>query len=140
LVAEEDRAARSLVKGEVQDEVEIEPPNGDVEAASIRGNDNESNTNNKADKSDVASSEEGESNPKSTEHSEYLENKRRNVAELQKKLEEVKAQFPMPEGPVLGGLQPKQATERPVSKRKAHSDEPVIRRESQRNKDKRFVP
>lgn len=139
MVAEEDRAARSLVKGEVQNE----DLNSDIEEVSYHDIDNEQmlKKNANSESSDVANSEEGGSKPEPAKRSgEYLENKKKNVAELQKKLEEVKAQFPIPDDPISGGIVPKQAPKpkRTVSK-KAPSDESVIRRESQRNKDKRSV-
>ena len=101
------------------------------------GSDNEQMLDEKADSksSDVVNSEEGGSEPETAGRDEYLENKMKNVAELQKKLEEVKAQFPIPGDPISGEIVLKQAPKRPVSK-KAPSHEPVIRRESQRNKDK----
>jgi len=136
LVAEEDCAARSLVKGEVQNK----HLNGDIEEVSDHDSDNEQMPKKNADSesSDVAKSEEGGSKPEPAKRSEYLENKKKNVAELQKKLEEVKAQFPIPDDPISGEIVPKQAPKRTVSK-KAPSDETVIRRESQRNKDRRSV-
>ena len=100
------------------------------------GSDNEQMLDEKADSksSDVVNSEESGSEPETAGRNEYLENKMKNVAELQKKLEEVKAQFPIPGDPISGEIVSKQAPKRPVSK-KAPS-QPVIRRESQRNKDK----
>ena len=131
MVAEEDCAARSLVQGEVQDK----HLNSDIKVSDYDSN-NEQMLNKNADSelSDVANSEEGGIKPEPAKHSEYLENKKKNVAELQRKLEEVKAQFPIPDDPISGGVVLNQVPKRRVLK-KAPSDEPVIRWESQRNKD-----
>jgi hypothetical protein len=91
-----------------------------------------------SESSDVAKSEEGGSKPEPAKRSKYLENKKKNVAELQKKLEEVKAQFLILDDPISGEIVPKQALKCTVSK-KAPSDETVIRWESQKNKDRRLV-
>ena len=137
----EDSAARSLVKGE---EVQEECLNDGIKEVSDLGSDNEQMLDEKADSksSDVVNSEEGGSEPETAAHNEYLENKMKNMAELQKKLEEVKAQFPIPGDSISGEIVLKQAPKHPALK-KAPSHEPVIRRESQRNKDnkdKRWFP
>ena len=135
MVAEDDCTARSLVKDEVQDE----HINNDIKMVLDHGSDNEQMSKEKAEfeLSDV-DSKEGGSKPKPANHNEYLENKMKNMADLQKKLEEVKAQFPIPDDPISGGIVLKKAPKVPMSK-KAPSDEPVLRRESIRNKVNRLV-
>ena len=66
---------------------------------------------------------------------EYLLKKQKNIEELQRKLDKVKAQFPF-----LEELEQKKK-EKPAAskKKKVYPDEPVVRRESLRNKDKRYV-
>ena len=126
------------MKGEIQDE-HVD----NIEEVSDPGSGNEVMLKEKADSEssgvDVGYSEEGGSEPKADKRNEYLENKKKNMAELQKKLEEVKVQFLIPDDPISGKIAQKQAPKQPASKKKAPSDEPVVRRESQRNKDKRWV-
>lgn len=135
MVAEDDCAARSLVKDEVQDE----DINDDIKMALDHGSDDERMSKEKAEsESSDVDSEEGGSKPKPANRNEYLENKTKNMADLRKKLEEVKAQFPIPDDPISGGIVPKKAPKVPMSK-KAPSDEPVLRRELIRNKVNRSV-
>ena len=113
-LAEEDCATRSLVKGEVQD--------GDGRVSGPEDED---------EKGDKEDGKETGNAPKSAKLCEYLETREKNIADLKKRLAEVEEQFPMPE--ILKGKVKKVA-----SKKKERSDEPVVRRESPRNKDKRW--
>jgi septation ring formation regulator EzrA len=75
------------------------------------------------------------SKPKPVVLSEYLQKKQQNIEELKKKLDEVKALYPIPEEQGQ-----KQGSKEPVSKMKEGSDEPIVPRESQRTEeDKRQV-
>jgi len=113
LPAEEDCALQSLVKDEIKDS------NGGVGGV---GEEDE--------KSGEEDGRETGNTPKSTKLCEYLETREKNIADLKKRLAEVEDQFPMPE--IL-----KREVKKVVRKKKDHSDEPVVRRESPRNKDKR---
>ena len=59
----------------------------------------------------------------------YLQNKEKNIAELKKKLNEVKAHFWMPED-----RKPKKGSQEPVSRKNKGRCEEVVRCESQRMK------
>jgi hypothetical protein len=114
LPAEEDCASRSLVKGENQDSSdELDVPE-DVDEK-------------------VGEEDGGETGnaPKSGKLCEYLETKEKNIAYLKKRLAEIEEKFPMAEIP-------KRGVKKVAAKKKEHSDEPVVRRESARNKDKKW--
>ena len=101
MVAEEDCAALSLVQGEVQDK----HLNSDIKVSDYDSNNEQMlNKNANLESSNVANSEEGGIKPEPAKHSKYLENKKKSVAKLQRKLEEVKAQFLIPDDPISGHL------------------------------------
>lgn len=83
------------------------------------------------------SKENEEANEKSnpTSLSDYNLMKQKNVDELKKIVDDLKAQYP------ISDLEPKQVSKKPVSKRKKNvaNDSAVPRRESQRNKGKRYL-
>jgi hypothetical protein len=112
LPAEEDCALRSLVKDEIQDS------NGGVGEL--------------GDEDDKSGEEDGGPTgnaPKVAKLCGYLETREKNIAELKKRLAEIEEQFPMPEDL-------KREVKKAARKKKDRSDEPVVRRESPRNKDK----
>lgn len=112
LSALEDCASRSLVKGEIQDKAgdrQLKDKAEENDDAEERLEDEDENEESSLDERNPRQST---SIPKSTV-SEYLQNKQKNIEELKKRLDEVKAKHP---------------------KEHAHSDEPVVR---QRNKDDR---
>jgi len=112
--AEEDCALRSLVKGEIKDS------NGEVGRV--------------GDEDEKSGEEDGRETGnalKSTKLCEYLETREKNITNLKKQLAKVEDQFPMPE--IL-----KREVKKVAWKKKDHSDEPVVRCESPRNKDKRW--
>ena len=113
LPAEEDCALQSLVKGKIQDR-----------------NDELGEPEDNSEKGDKEDSGETGNTSKYTKHCKYLETKEKNIAYLKKRLAEIEEQFPMPEAP-------KREVKKVASKKKERLDEPLVRRESARNKDKR---
>ena len=159
--AKEDCAARSLVKGELRDEEkdvqlkgngEDDPFDDKEEDEGTRNENKESRkedgeeTGNicepksseplkENDESRKEASEEtgnGTCEPKSSELS-YSQRRKKNTEENKRLLEEVFARHPIPEG-----LENKKTPKEQVSKKKARSDKPAVRRESQRNKVRRY--
>ena len=158
--AKEDCAARSLVKGELRDEEEVVPLKDNGEDDSVVDEDDDEGTRKESRKEDGEetgnicepktnklskennetmeedSEETGNSTcePKSSELS-YNQRRKKNIEENKRLLEEVMGgQHPISES--LGNK--KTPKERVTKNLKAHSDEPAVRRESQRNKVRRY--
>lgn len=141
---------RSIVKGEVGDEAKDvqlgdggEDPldNGDIggtqvnDESTMEDSDGENGGTHKVnDESTIEDSEEIGNNtcePKSGELS-YYQRREKNIEELKRILDEVKAKHPITKD------QPKKdKVKKMVSKKKAHSAEPAVRRTSQRHKGRR---
>ena len=132
LIAQEDCASRSLVKGDPQGKTKDEQPKEDAEEND--DNDNKLEDEEDEEESSALDTEEAAKSTSGSQQgpSEYLQNKQRNIEELKRRLDEVKAKYPVPKD-----LEPKQGLKSSALKRKTvHSNEPVVRRESLRNKDK----
>src|ERR1700678_3690662 len=131
--AKEDCAARSLVKGELQDKEEVVPLKDNGEDDSVVDEDDDEGTRKESRKED--GEETGNiCEPKSSELS-YNQRRKKNIEENKRLLEEVMGgRHPISES--LGNK--KTPKERVTKNLKAHSDEPAVRRESQRNKVRRY--
>lgn len=134
LLAPEDCASRSLVKNEIQGEGEEGHPE-DISGEQLLEDDNEETLKNDNTPSSQDEPEETRGHAGGPKLCEYLLKKQKNIEELRRKLDEVNAQFPM-----LEELEQKKKSKPAASRKKtAHPDEPVVRRESLRNKDKKYV-
>ena len=80
-----------------------------------------------------ADGEKGKKAELSAGKSQYEKDKEKNVAELQHILADLNAKYPMPE---LGEKVSKAQAAKKKHEKKDEKTEPVVRRESQRNKDK----
>ena len=149
--AKEDCAARVLVKGELRDEEKVVPLKGNREDDSLDDEDDEGtrNESRKEDGEETGNICEPKSNellketdetreedseetgnstcePKSSELS-YNQRRKKNIEENKRLLEKVMGPHRISES--LGNKK---------TKKKARSDEPAVRRESQRNKVRRY--
>lgn len=116
-----------MIRGEVEDEVEEGELDDNVEEP-LEGNKGEPEGDNGQESVD-SDMETGEvaSKPKPVVQSEYSQRKQQNIEALKKKLDEVKALYPIPKEQGQ-----RQGSKKPVSKFKEGSDEPM---ESQRTEE-----
>ena len=153
--AKEDCAARSLVKGELRDEEKVVQLKGNGEDDSLddeddvegmrnesrkedgkeTGNICEPKSNELSKENDEISGEDSETRnstggPNSSELS-YNERRKKNIEENKRLLEEVMGSHSISES-----LGKKKTPKERVTKKKARSDEPAVRRELQRNTGK----
>ena len=134
LLALEDCASRGLVKNEIQGEGEEGHPE-DISGEKLLEDDNEETLKNDNTPSSQDEPEETQGHAGGLKLYEYLLKKQKNIEELQRKLDKVNAQCRM-----LEELEQKKKSKLAASrKKKAHPDEPVVRQESLRNKDKKYV-
>lgn len=157
--AKEDCAARSLVKGEMRDEEEVVQLKGNGKEECLDDEEDNEGTRNESRKEDGEqtgnihepksnelsneidetreedSEETGNSTcePKSSELS-YYQRREKNIEENKRLLEEVMGRHPISESL---RLENKKTLKERVTK-KARSDDPAVRQESQRNKVRRY--
>ena len=126
MLAQEDCASRSLVKEEVPDQDEGLDMNDGEENGEKLNEDN-------GQAGEAGMEGESASVPKSSGPSEYVKNKLKNIEELKRRLEEVNAMYPMDE------FKPEKKKAKQTSRKSGSREEPIVRRESSRIKDKRLA-
>jgi len=131
MLAQEDCASRSLVKDEAPDEDKGLEMNDGKEGGHEEEGNGERLDEDYEQAGEVGTEAESASVPKPSGPSEYIKNKQKNIEELKRRLDEVNVLFPIEK------VQPEKKKAKQTSRKSGSRGEPIVRRESVRNKDKR---
>ena len=126
MLAQEDCASWSLVKEEVPDQDEGLDMNDGEENGEKLNKD-------KGQAGEAGMEGESASVPKLSGPFEYIKKKLKNIEELKRRLEEVNVMYPMDE------FQPEKKKAKQTARKSRSREEPIVRRESSRIKDKRLA-